>query len=222
MSAGAGPAQVMISYSPLHELPAPGGLHVPGCRLGQAGVSPGDAWEQGAGAGEREKAPSREGSLLWHLGLEGTECPGARLLEHGAHLPPRDVVLLGLRWECRGVYTRVWLIHSWKPSPRGSALLFPLYLPSHHIYTLRRASEEAVGEVHPRKCSLWCLLPTALFQAEELSSLFSRCSEEFPCQTLWAGTIAALDSTCTRYFQASCPEGCKSPIPCSGDGWADV
>lgn len=64
----------MISYSPLlHSMGCQpqGGFRALDAPLAEAGVSPGGAWEQGIGAGEREKAPCGWGSLLWHPGAGG-------------------------------------------------------------------------------------------------------------------------------------------------------
>lgn len=72
MSAGAGPGRSHDLILPTPRAASPRGASGP---LAEAGVSPGDAWEQGIGAGEREKA------LLWvgvtplaPRGWRGTKC----------------------------------------------------------------------------------------------------------------------------------------------------
>lgn len=152
------------------------------------------------------RLPCGWGSLLWHPGTGGAKISRSQALgtwstspiasgrgtggAQGPKAPPGDAeVFIPMYGSFRGG----------NPIPGGSALLFPLYLPT--IFAPLEEPQKKQGERFIQwsvVCSVSSL--TALFQAEELSSSFSRCAEELHCRTVRARTIAALGSRRTRCF----------------------
>lgn len=137
-------------------------------------------------------------------GLEGGKCPSARLW-HNSCLGTwywRGSASKGSSWRCRGLYTCVCVIYSWRFKSQGDLLCSSPCISLPTTFTPSEESQKRQWERFIQWSAVYSVsfLLTALLQAEESSSLFSRCTEELHCQTLQARPIGALGCGWTRCF----------------------